>query len=100
MIGLIWLGWYMVDLTYYDRWYNDSLTAHKALGLLALALAVAALLWRTISRPPGYLASMRAWEVAAARTMHFVLYVMMLAIPVSGYLISTSAGDPVSGARA
>ena len=23
ILGLIWLGWYMVDLTYYDKWYND-----------------------------------------------------------------------------
>ena len=40
ILGLIWLGWYMVGLTYYDTWYNDSLTYHKALGMIVLALAI------------------------------------------------------------
>ena len=38
ILGLVWLGWYMVGLTYYDAWYNDSLVWHKALGIVALAL--------------------------------------------------------------
>ena len=32
IFGLFALGWYMVDLSYYDRWQNLSLTAHRALG--------------------------------------------------------------------
>jgi cytochrome b561 len=39
IIGLIGLGWYRVNLTYYDRWYNTSLAVHKALGLIVLLLA-------------------------------------------------------------
>ena len=46
-LGLIWLGWYMVDLTYYDAWYNDSLAWHKALGIVALALGATKIAWRS-----------------------------------------------------
>jgi len=31
IIGLLWLGWYMADLSYYDRWSKVSLDWHKAL---------------------------------------------------------------------
>ncbi len=29
--GLAWLGWYMVDLDYHDRWYDDALDPHRPL---------------------------------------------------------------------
>ena len=96
IIGLIWLGWYMVDLTYYDRWYNASLSAHKALGMLVLALGTMKLVWTVVDRSPAYAATIKPWERKAATAMHHTLLLMMLVIPVTGYLISTSEGDPVS----
>ena len=56
ILGLIWLGWYMVDLTYYDKWYNDSLHYHKSLGILALALALVKIGWHQYTPAPGPLA--------------------------------------------
>nr|VFK44778.1 MAG: cytochrome b561 [Candidatus Kentron sp. TC] len=95
MIGLIWLGWYMTGLDYYDRWYHASLWMHRVLGIIVLVLAIMALGWRLVSRRPGMAPTIRCWERIAARTAHATLYVMMVALPVVGYLISTSAGDPV-----
>ena len=95
ILGLIWLGWYMVDLTYYDKWYNASLHYHKSLGILALALAIAKLGWYVYTPAPGPLADLQPWEKTGARLMHYLLWGMMLLIPVSGYLISTSAGKPI-----
>ena len=95
ILGLIWLGWYMVDLTYYDKWYNDSLHYHKSLGILALALALIKIGWQQYTPAPGPLADLQTWERNGARFMHYVLWSMMLLIPVTGYLISTSAGKPI-----
>ena len=95
IIGLIWLGWYMVDLTYYDKWYNDSLHYHKSLGMLALALALVKIGWQWHTPAPGPVAGLKTWEKASAKVMHYVLWGMMLLIPVTGYLISTSAGKPI-----
>ena len=95
ILGLIWLGWYMVDLTYYDKWYNASLHYHKSLGILALALAMVKLGWHVYTPAPGSLADLQPWEKTGARLMHYLLWGMMLLIPVSGYLISTSAGKPI-----
>jgi cytochrome b561 len=92
---LIGLGWYMVDLTYFDRWYTQSLTVHKGLGMLVLALGLFSMLWRLLSPSPAALASLKPWERVASHAMHQVLALLVLIIPVSGYLISTSVGKAV-----
>ena len=96
IIGLIWLGWYMVDLTYFDKWYNQSLALHKGLGMLVLGLVLILYVWKIISLSPSFAASVPAWQRTAATMMHYVLMFLMLVIPLSGYLVSTSAGKPVS----
>lgn len=96
IIGLIALGWYMVDLTYFDRWYNESLSLHKSLGMLVLALALLKLGWMAYSPSPGLSANLARWERAAAKATHHTLILMMILLPVTGYVISTSAGHEVS----
>ena len=96
IVSLIVLGWYMVDLTYYDRWYNASLTAHKALGLLVLLLAAIKIIWTLINRSPPMVVTLKRWERIAAHVAHGLLYLVMVLIPVTGYIVSTSAGDGIS----
>ena len=96
IIVLLCLGWYMMELNYYDRWYNASLEWHKALGMLALVVGAVKIGWATGRRVPPPPASMAAWERSSARAMHWTLFAMMIAIPVSGYIISTSAGQGIA----
>ncbi len=95
IIALIGLGWYMVDLTYFDRWYNESLSIHKSWGMVVLALGVLTLVWKTVSPSPPSVASLKPWERIAGHAMHHTLLVLVLLIPLSGYLISTSAGKSI-----
>ncbi|MGE0485886.1 MAG: cytochrome b [Gammaproteobacteria bacterium] len=95
ILGLIWLGWYMVDLSYFDRWYTESLTWHRVLGLLVFALGVATLAWRLVSPSPPSVPTLKPWERALGTAMHHLLFLMVFAIPVSGYLVSTSAGKSI-----
>jgi len=60
-----------------------------------LALAALRLLWRLFNQPPAHPAHMPAWQNVAADGMHWLLYLMMFAVPVSGYLYTLSAGVPV-----
>ena len=96
IIFLIWLGWYMVDLTYYDKWYNSSLTWHKSLGMIVLGLALIKLGWQFYSSPPDTVGKLKPWEKTSARLMHGILLTVMVLIPVTGYLISTSDGKAVA----
>ena len=90
--GLVGLGAWMVGLTYYDPWYNDSLALHKAIGVVLLALALAKLSWKLADRKPGFGPEVRAYERAGATAMHWLLGALLIVLPVTGYLISTSEG--------
>ena len=91
-IGLVGLGAWMVGLTYYDPWYNDSLALHKAVGIVLLALALARFGWKLADRKPGYGPEVRAYERAGATATHWLLSALLVVLPVTGYLISTSEG--------
>ena len=96
ILGLVWLGWYMVDLGYFDRWYNTALALHKSFGLLVVMLAVCYFGWKRVSPSPQPVSELPRWQLLVALGMHAALMILMIAIPISGYLISTSAGKPVS----
>ena len=85
------LGLYMVDLTYYDAWYKGSLSLHKSLGVLIFAVFVFRIFWRASNSKPKPLAGEK-WEQTAAHWMHRGLYLIMLLLMVTGYLISTADG--------
>jgi cytochrome b561 len=89
------LGWYMTELSYYDRWYKDAFEMHKACGMLLWLLALLRILWALYDRPPPLVKGMRAWERLAARASHSTLYLLTLLIPLSGYLISTAKGHAI-----
>jgi cytochrome b561 len=95
IIGLIGLGYFMVGLTYYDPWYHDALQTHKALGMVVFVLGVLTLGWRWVSPSPPLQARLKPWERVAATAMHHTLFLLVLLIPVTGFLVSTSEGSAV-----
>lgn len=68
---------------------------HKWLGVTVFALAVLRALWRLLRQPPPHPAHMPKWQHHAADIMHWLLYFMIFAVPVSGYLYTLAAGVPV-----
>ncbi|MCG8492775.1 MAG: cytochrome b [Sneathiellales bacterium] len=92
IISLIVLGWWMVGLSYYDQWYHQSLEIHRALGMLVLLLASLFLIWKIFAKSPPLQSELTALEKLGAKTAHILLLVSMFTIPVTGYVISTSAG--------
>jgi len=95
MLGLIWLGWLLVDMGYYDPWYYTVETAHEALGMLVLALAAFKLVWMLWSPAPAPQPELSALERGASKAVHWLLFLSMFGIPVTGYLTSTSDGKAV-----
>ena len=95
-VGLVALGAWMVGLTYYDPWYNDSLALHKAIGIVVLALALAKFGWKLADRYPTYGPEVKHHERAGATAMHWLLNALMVLLPLTGYLISTSEGAGIA----
>jgi len=65
---------------------------HKWAGVTIFLLVLVRLAWRLGHRPPPLPASMPAWQRWAAEGTHVLLYVLMVAIPLSGWLMSSAKG--------
>jgi cytochrome b561 len=68
---------------------------HKWLGVTILGLVALRLVTRLITGAPSYPDSMSAWQQRLAHWMHGLLYVLMFAVPLSGYFYTLAAGYPV-----
>lgn len=69
---------------------------HKSLGALILIAAFLRLFWRFINIVPALPGNMPAWQKWGAHGSHVALYLMMFAMPLSGWLMSSASGFPVS----
>lgn len=61
---------------------------HKSIGVTILALIAFRIFWRITHRPPAMLASYKAWEKKLATGTHHILYLLMVAMPVTGILMA------------
>ncbi len=95
MIFLFGLGFYMMDLGYYDSNYTLAYRVHKEVGMIALVLGFCQLLRLVIHRSPDLLPTLRTWERISARTVHSLLFALIVLIPLSGYAIAVGAGQGV-----
>ncbi|ACV35034.1 cytochrome b [Accumulibacter sp.] len=89
--GLLALGFYMQDLPLSPEKLK-LYSWHKWAGVTAFLLVWVRLFWRLTHRPPALPASMPRALQFAAHTGHFLLYALMFAIPLSGWLMSSAKG--------
>ncbi|HCA88879.1 MAG TPA: cytochrome B [Legionellales bacterium] len=93
VIGLLSVGFYMHNLPQ-SLFKTQIVGFHKSIGILVLTLTVCRLLWRLVSVIPS-LASLPLWEKLSAKLMHWLLYLGTLCMPLSGWLMTSSAGRPL-----
>lgn len=92
VFGLFGLGLYMVELTYYDTWYRGSLELHKSIGMSLLLLWMGRVAWKRFNSEPKAVDPSAKFVNVSAKLVHGLLYILMLVLMVSGYLISTADG--------
>lgn len=95
IIGTFTLGLVMTDIPGLTPAKLRYFSWHKWAGVTVLLLAALRLLWRLSHRAPAYPASMPAWQQSSAHALHGLLYVLIFAVPVSGYFYTLAAGVPV-----
>jgi cytochrome b561 len=76
-----------------DAWVRPAIDTHKSIGITVLGLAIMRLLWRAIHPPPPLPADYPRWERYAAHAAHIALYVLIFAIPLSGWLHDSAWKD-------
>jgi cytochrome b561 len=93
IVGGFSLGVWMVDLPIAPRTLRVY-AYHKWIGVTVFLLAIVRLAWR-IGHPAPPSVAMPAWQRRAAAASHVLLYALMLAIPLSGWLYSSATGVQV-----
>lgn len=67
----------------------DAYQLHKSFGVTILALTVARIVWRAFNPPPPLPAEVKPFEAAIAHGAHLIFYFLLIAIPLSGWLMVT-----------
>lgn len=94
ILGTLGLGLYMVDLPFSPA-KLQIYSWHKWAGMTLLFLAVVRLAWRLSHPAPALPDTMGPLTRLAAHAGHWALYILMLAIPLSGWLMSSAQGFSV-----
>jgi cytochrome b561 len=72
------------------------LARHKSFGMTVLMLAVLRLIWRLFNRPPQLPSGMSKTGMILARGTHIAFYVLLFAMPLTGWTMSSAKNYPVS----
>jgi cytochrome b561 len=95
VIGMLCLGLYMTGLSAsLEKLKLYGL--HKSFGVLILMLVTIRLAWRFSSIIPALPSTLATWQKIAAHVSHVALYACLFIMPLSGWLMSVTAGIPVS----
>lgn len=89
--GLFFLGLYMVDLDYMNKYYTLAPDMHRSFGFIVALLLVFRIGWNLYNHLPEAL-DMPKWQEVASKAVHKSFYVLIFLVCVSGYLISTAKG--------
>ncbi|GMG87988.1 cytochrome b [Biformimicrobium ophioploci] len=92
ILGLFGLGLWMVELDYYDAWYQRAPAIHKAAGILLGLWLLLRLGWRLLTPDPDPVYAHTPMQRFLAHVAHVGMYILIFALIVTGYLISTADG--------
>lgn len=90
------VGLYMADLPDAAPERQLLFDWHRWLGVTAFLLIVLRVLWRSMHKPPSLVSGMSKLQRIAASASHLALYVLMIAAPLTGYLLTNNAGEAVN----
>jgi cytochrome b561 len=97
LIALIALGIFMVRLpdAGFDTRKITAILIHKEIGLVAFLFAGVRLAWRQLNPLPRPVESVPEWQQVAGLFVHLCFYALMLAQPITGWVMSSASGIPV-----
>ena len=94
VIVLLVIGWSMVDLPK-GPLRTAPYALHKSLGLCALLLILVRLIWRRYQPPPAPSGVLKPWQRSLSVATHIALYLLLLVVPLAGYLSATFTKYPM-----
>lgn len=94
-LTLFGMGVYLTSYGYYSPNFLEIAHFHYALGILLFGVVLVRIVWRLTSKTPAPLTNSLAGKISI-KLIKFLLYVLLLMIMVSGYLICTSEGQTIN----
>lgn len=76
-----------------DDWARPVIDTHKSIGITVLGLVLMRILWRATHAVPPLPADYPSWERWFAHGVHFLLYAVILALPISGWMHDSAWKD-------
>jgi len=64
---------------------------HKSMGITVMGIMIVFALWSLFNRKPKLPKGTPTWEHHLARTVHLLLYALIIAMPLSGWIMSTAS---------
>lgn len=75
--------------------HRAAMGVHKALGITVLVLTLLRILWRLGHKPPPLPPATAGWQRWASRVVHFLFYVLLILLPLSGWVWMSAADRPI-----
>lgn len=88
LLGQFALGWYLQDIPRGVPARGYFVNLHKSYGILIGLLILVRLGWRLTHAPPPLPDTTPRWQQQAASASHYLLYALMVVMPLSGYVAS------------
>ena len=88
------VGLLMGELPRSPKWFWVY-TAHKSLGLTVLVLVIVRIAWRLYAGAPDPVPGTPRWQERIATLTHWALYALLIAMPISGWVMNSAAGFPL-----
>jgi cytochrome b561 len=96
MFTVLPIAWVMTNMPETAHMRGLLFTLHKSVGLSIVMLVAIRLTWRVMYPAPPLTGRLGGWEKRAAIVSHWMLYVILIGMPVSGYLLDAAGGYPIS----
>ena len=93
LVTIATIGWYMSDLPNGAKGQEFLYQLHKSLGISVLFLTIGRISWRLMNPPPPFPKGLSELEKLVASSVHIGFYVLLFAIPVSGWIYVSTAQD-------
>ena len=91
IISLLVVGKFMTSLDEADPLRFSLTQWHKSFGITILLLTVARIIWRLSHKPPALPDNIRGWQKFSSGLTHFLLYLLMLGLPISGWIMVSAS---------
>ena len=91
-LSLIPMGFFTSMIPYDMPWRQGYYVVHKTIGFIVLFLVLIRIIWHVRSPVPALDKNLKGWERRSAKFAHFMLYFLMLSVPITGFIMSTYGG--------